>query len=287
MIELSNSKLAAKISPTGAELKSLKERSTGIEYIWQSDPAWWTGASPILFPVIGGLKNGVCRINGSEYKIPPHGFVRKKEWKLVSRSAATATFETVSDDDTRPLYPFEFILRVHYTLKENAISIRYEVINRSRERMLFSIGSHPAFNIPFAGGSIENYYVHFSEEENMQRYFFKDGMHLNETEPAFDNCRQIYLRKNLFDRGPLIFKAPRSKVFTIMNSKNSKRISVQTEGVPFVALWAAPKAPFCCIEPWYGIPDNIDTDGEFPTKEGIMSLETGCAFNTDYQIEMQ
>jgi len=287
MIELSNSCLTAKISPTGAELKSLKESATGIEYIWQSDPAIWNGASPVLFPIIGGLKNGVCCIKGKEYKIPPHGFVRKKTWKLISQSDAAATFETLSDDTTRPLYPFEFILRGHYVLNQSAVAIRYEVVNKDRERMLFSIGSHPAFNIPFAGGSIENYYVHFSQEEKMQRYFFKDGMHLNETEPAFDNCRQIYLKKNLFDRGPLIFKAPQSKTFTIMNSKNSKHINVKTGGVPFVALWAPPGAPFACIEPWYGIPDNIDTSGEFFEKEGIMNLETGCTFNTEYQIEIQ
>jgi len=287
MITLTNNIITAKIASMGAELKSLKELGTGIEYIWQSDPAVWNGASPILFPVIGGLKNGVCRIKGIEYKIPPHGFVRKKEWKLISENGISATFETVSDAETRAMFPFEFILRVHYTLNGNSLAVRYEVVNRSRERMLFSIGSHPAFNIPFAGGSIENYYFHFSEEEKLERYFFKDGLHLNETEPAFDNCRQIYLKRNLFDRGPLIFKAPRSRIFTIMNSKNAKRINLKTDGVPFVALWAAPNAPFACIEPWFGIPDNVDASGEFADKEGIMTIETGCTFNTEYSIEIQ
>ena len=287
MVELSNSFISAKVSPTGAELKSLREHSTGIEYIWQADPAWWAGASPILFPIIGGLKNGVCRINATEYKIPAHGFVRKKQWSLLSADGVSAVFETVSDEETRGMYPFEFALRVHYTLCEQAVSIRYEVLNRGRGRMLFSIGSHPAFNVPFAGGSIENYYIHFSEEENMPRYFFKDGLHLNETEPAFDNCRQIYLKRDLFDRGPLIFKGPRSSTFSLLNSRNGKRIKVKTRGVPFLALWAPPKAPFCCIEPWYGIPDNIDADGEFAAKEGVMSLETGCAFNTGYEIEIE
>ncbi|MCF7849449.1 MAG: aldose 1-epimerase family protein [Kiritimatiellales bacterium] len=286
MITLSNSNLSAKIALMGAELKSLKEHATGLEYIWQSDPAHWKGASPILFPIVGGLKNGTCRINGAECKIPGHGFVRGKEWMLVSENGTSAVFETASDVETRAMFPFDFVLRVHYTLVENSLAIRYEVVNKSTGRMYFSIGSHPAFNIPFAGGSIENYYFHFSEEEKMERYFFKDGMHLNETEPAFDNARQVYLKRTLFDRGPLIFKQPRSKMFSILNSKNSKRINVKTDGVPFVALWATPNAPFACIEPWYGIPDNCDTDGEFSTKEGIMSLETGCTFNTTYSIEI-
>ncbi len=287
MITLSNNIIAVRIAPEGAELKSLKELCTGVEYIWQSDPAIWNGASPILFPVIGGLKNGVCRIKGSEYKIPPHGFVRKKEWTLVASTGGSATFETLSSAETRAMYPFEFALRVHYTLHGSCVAVRYEVINRGGERMYFSIGSHPAFNLPFAGGSIENYYIHFSEEEKMERYFFKDGLHLNETAPAFDNCRQIYLKRALFDRGPLIFKAPRSKMFTIMNSRNSRRINLKTDGVPYVALWAPPGAPFVCIEPWFGIPDNIDANGDFAAKEGIMGLETGCTFNTEYRIEIQ
>jgi galactose mutarotase-like enzyme len=228
-VTISNAKLSARIIDTGAELKSLVEKSTGCEYIWQSDPAFWGGAAPILFTIIGGLRNGEYSDRGKTNSKPGHGVVRKAEWKLVASDATSATFETVSNDDTRKQYPFDFALRASFTLQDASLAVGYEVKNTGSDEMFFSIGSHPAINVPFAGGYPEHYYFHFSRPENMERYFFKGGMHLNETEPIFDNSRQISISETLFDRGPIIFKNPASESVTIMNSRNTKRVRVRTE----------------------------------------------------------
>ena len=285
-VTIGNAKLSARFVKMGAELKSLVEHATGTEYIWQSDPQWWTGAAPILFPIVGGLKNDQYRFEGRTCSMPSHGIVRKKEWTFVGSDAAGATFETASSEETREMYPFDFRLRVCYRLGDSSLAIRYEVANTGKGKMYFSIGSHPAFNLPFAGGCPEHYYFHFSEPEDMERYFFKDGMHLNETEPIFNNSRQIFMTRTLFDRGAIIFKNPRSKAVTIVNSRNTRRIRVRTDGVPYLALWAPPGAPLACVEPWHGIPDNIDTDGEFKTKEGIMALDAGATWTTGYTIDI-
>ncbi|MBT4288474.1 MAG: aldose 1-epimerase family protein [Deltaproteobacteria bacterium] len=285
-VTLANKYLSAQLHLKGAELKSLKEQSTNTEYIWQSDPAFWTGAAPILFPIIGGLKDNTYYFEGKPYNMPSHGFVRNKEWKVVETNAIKAIFSTTSDVETRMMYPWEFELRAIYELVNNSIKISYEVLNKSTNGMYFSIGSHPAFNLPFAGGYTEHYYVEFSEEEYLERYFFKNGLHLNKTEPIFDNCKQIYARKNLFDRGPIIFKNPKSREFTLRSSQKSKHIKVFTDDISHLALWAAPKAPFFCIEPWLGIPDNVDTDQNFPTKEGLINLAPETTFMTSYSISI-
>ncbi|MDP6636938.1 MAG: aldose 1-epimerase family protein [Phycisphaerae bacterium] len=285
-VTISNAKLSATVAETGAELKSLVEHSTGNEYIWQSDPAHWTGAAPILFPIIGTLKNNEYSYRGKTYSMGGHGIVRKAEWKLVASDATSATFEIVSSDETKKQYPFDFALRASFTLQDASIAIGYEVKNTGKDEMFFSIGSHPAVNVPFAGGYPEHYYFHFSQPENMERYFYKGGVHLNETEPIFNNSRQIFVTPTLFDQGPIIFKNPASQSVTIMNSRNTKRVRVRTEGVPFLALWAPAGAPFACIEPWHGVMDNVDTDGEFTTKEGIMSLAAGGTYKTGYWIDI-
>ena len=285
-VTISNAKLSARVIETGAELKSLVELDTGCEYIWQSDPAHWGGAAPILFPIIGGLKNGEYSYRGKKYSMGGHGIVRKAEWKMMDSSPASATFETVSSEETKKQYPFDFALRASFTLEDTSLAVGYEVKNTGSDEMFFSIGSHPAINVPFAGGYPEHYYFHFSRPENMERYFFKGGMHLNETEPIFDNSRQISISETLFDRGPIIFKNPASESVTIMNSRNTKRVRVRTEGVPFLALWAPPAAPFACIEPWHGVMDNVDCDGEFSTKEGIMPLAAGASYKTGYWIDI-
>jgi galactose mutarotase-like enzyme len=218
--------------------------------------------------------------------MPQHGVVRKKDWEIMETAPGGAVFRTVSDDETREAYPFEFDLRACFALEGKSLIVRYEVRNTGSGNMLFSIGSHPAFNMPYAGGSMENYYFHFSEEESIERHFFTDGMHTNETAPAFSNCRQISITRTLFDRGPLIFKQPASKDVTLMNSRNSKAVRVSTGGMPFLGLWAKPGAPFVCIEPWEGIPDNVDTDRNFAAKEGIMSLDAGGLYTTGYSIDI-
>jgi galactose mutarotase-like enzyme len=283
---LSNAHLNVCIAEMGAEIKSIRERSTGIEYIWKGDPTWWSGSAPILFPIIGGLRNGTYLFKGKTYSMPSHGIVRKKEWALVSSDTARATFRTQSSDETKAMYPFDFVLKAHYGLVENSLLVTYEVVNSGKDTMYFSIGSHPAFSMPFAGGHLEHYYYHFSRSENIERHFFGDGMCLNETAPVFDNSRQIFITRELFSRGAVILKHPASKVFELRNSHSGKLVRVVTQGVPYLGLWGPSGGPFACIEPWLGVPDPEDTNGELTTKEGIMPLNGGSTFTTEFRIEI-
>jgi galactose mutarotase-like enzyme len=166
--------------------------------------------------------------------------------------------------------------------------VRYDVENTGSGRMHFSIGSHPAFVVPFAGGTLENYYVLFERAENLERWFFKDGMvTAGTTGEVFENTRTISLSRAAFDQGIMIFKHPESPVFTIANSRNARAIAVETDGVPSLGIWSKPGgAPFLCIEPWHGIPDMSDTSGNLTDKEGILSLEPRGVFSTGYRIHI-
>ncbi len=286
-IKLQNENFSASISPLGAELKSLVEKKTGTEYIWGGDPAWWNGSAPVLFPIVGGLKNQKYNYNGKTYSIANHGFARRSRFKLISRTQSTAIFELNSNIETKKMYPFDFSLQVIFSLEFGGIAVEYNVKNNGNGQMFFSIGSHPAFNLPFAGGYIENYYIHFGEEENMERYFFENGLYRDETAPVFSNCRQISLNRKIFNDGPLIFKKPVSTEFHIKNSLNSKEIIVSTGEVPYLAIWSkGDGAPFVSIEPWFGLPDITTTNQDFTKKEGILSLESGKTFSTTYRIEV-
>jgi galactose mutarotase-like enzyme len=186
------------------------------------------------------------------------------------------------------MYPFEFSLRVGFQLERTGLTVRYEVRNTGRSRMLFSIGSHPAFRIPFAGGSLENYYVLFDQEEDLERWFFKDGLVVaDRTAPALDSARVLTISRTLFDAGILIFKSPRSHEFSIANSMNPRSIRIVTDGVPYLGVWSKPGgAPFLCIEPWHGLPDSTAATGNLAEKEGILGLEPAGVFTTGYRIEM-
>lgn len=288
MITLSNGYWNARVAETGAELKSLSNAATGQEHIWHGDPAWWNGSAPVLFPVIGGLKGGEYRHEGRTYKLPSHGFARASEFAVVRSDAESAEFRLESSEATRAGYPFDFVLTVSFALTRSGIDVRYAVRNSGRDRMLFSIGSHPAFVVPFAGGALENYYILFELEEDLERWFFKDGVIVaGKTAEVMENSRVINLTRRCFDDGIMIFKNPRSREYAIVNSKNSRAVRVVTDGVPYLGLWSKPGgAPFVCVEPWHGIPDMSDTSGELAEKEGIISLPPEGEFETGYRVEI-
>ncbi|MGA2975160.1 MAG: aldose 1-epimerase family protein [Spirochaetia bacterium] len=288
MITLRGGGWGAKIAETGAELKSLTHLATGQEYIWQGDPAWWNGSAPVLFPVIGGLKGGEYTYEGVRYKLPSHGFARVSEFTASRTGEDFAELVLCSSPKTREGYPFDFTLQVSFALERAGIAVRYDVTNTGPGRMLFSIGSHPAFVVPFAGGALENYYVLFEREERLERWFFKDGMVVaGKTEEVLENSRVLNISRTMFDQGIMIFKSPASREFTIANSMSPRAVTVATDGVPYLGVWSKPGgAPFLCIEPWHGIPDMSDATGNLADKEGILSLEPRATFTTGYRIEI-
>ncbi len=291
---IDNGRFRAEIAQLGAELKSLVDLSTGQEYMWQADPFWWKGSAPILFPIVGGLKGETYTYEGREYRLPQHGFARSREFGVVGSEQDAVELELAAGNETLAQYPFDFALRVGFFLELGGLTVRYRVTNRGSGSMYFSIGSHPAFNVPFraappgTAGALENYYILFEREENLERYFFKDGTIVpGKTAEILDSSRTLTLSRNLFDSGPVIFKNPSSREFTIANSRNPRAIRVATDGVPFVAIWSKPGgAPFVCIEPWHGLPDAGDASGNLIEKEGIISLPPHDSFSTGYRIEI-
>ena len=288
MIAIRNSAFSARISEKGAELKSLVELSTGREYIWHGDPAWWNGSAPVLFPVIGGLRDGAYTFEGRQYKLGSHGFARGSDFAVTRAEKGSADFMLCSSAATREIYPFDFSLKVSFSIERNGLAVRYEVTNTGRGRMYFSIGSHPAFVVPFAGGTLENYYILFEREETLERWFFKEGLVVaGRTGEAFENIRTIGLSRSMFDQGIMIFKRPESRAFSLRSSRNSRALTIVTKGVPYLGIWSKPGgAPFLCIEPWHGLPDSTDASGSLVEKEGIMGLEPRETFSTGYRIEI-
>jgi galactose mutarotase-like enzyme len=284
---IKNGIYAATISQTGAELKSLADMSSGKEYIWHGDPAWWNGSAPVLFPIVGGLRDGAYTFEGGTYKLGNHGFARASEFSIVREGTDSAELALSSSAKTKESYPFDFRLAVEFSLKRTGMSIRYTVTNTGSRRMYFSIGSHPAFVVPFAGGALENYYVIFDQDESNERWFIKDNLVVaDKTEEVFENGRIISISRTLFDQGALVFKHPRSREFTIKNSLNPRFLKVVTEGAPYLGIWGKPGGPFVCVEPWHGVADATNASGDLAAKEGILSLEPRGAFNTGYRIEI-
>jgi len=278
---ISNSTLKASIKHAGAELFSLKNNQNK-EYIWKGNPDFWGKHSPVLFPIVGTLKNNTYTINDNEYQLSRHGFARDMEFELINKTENSATFSLQSNSETLKKYPFEFELQLIYTLKETTLDIEYKVINKGENKMPFSIGAHPAIALP---ENFENYAFKFEKEEVLKYSLLENDLISNKTETLETTDNLVPLNYKLFENDALVFKTLESNSLTIL--ENSKPyVKVDFADFPSLGIWTKDQAPFVCIEPWFGYSDTAENSGDLFEKEGILILDAKQTFNSKFSIQI-
>ena len=261
------------VADRGAELRSYKV--DGEEFMWDRKPEFWAATSPVLFPFVGTIKNGDYSYNGKEYKISTrHGFARTEDFELVEKTENSLKFRFSSNKETLEKYPFEFELFITYTIAGNTLEIGYNVVNKNDSDMYFSLGTHPAFALDVNDDiKLSDYYLEFEKNETSQKYKLNEkGLVLDEKANCLNNENKLQITETVFDDDAIIFQNLKSEKVTIKNSKNSKELTVEYKGFPYVAFWSKSKAPFVCIEPWFGISDFENTNGKLKDKNGIQKL---------------
>ncbi|WP_339758346.1 aldose 1-epimerase family protein [Algoriphagus aquimarinus] len=279
--------LTVEINPIGMEISSIKSKITGLEYIWQADPAIWNGQAPVLFPIVGGLKDGFTIIEGKKYEMPKHGFVRNSSKpKLIEKTDDSARFRLSWDEEYLAQYPFKFQLDMVFTLVGKTLSIEHQVTNLGSKTLPYFIGAHPAFNCPLhAGETYEEYSLTFPELETDATWLIEDsGLISDQTQSFLENSSSINLEKHLFDKDALIFKHLKSREVTLTHKDKGAILSVQFDDFDYLGIWAKSGAPFVCIEPWLGIGDSANSNNEFLEKEGLQKLEPQQSETKSYSI---
>ena len=286
--EIKNEFIKAKIKSFGAELNSLQKIDEDLEYIWQGNPKYWNRHSPILFPIVGRLKNDSYTYQNQKYNMSQHGFARDKEFELVINEVDFIEFRLKSDEKTLEIYPFSFELYLSYKLEKNSLIVSYKVINKSDDKMLFSIGAHPAFNWSLKEDEKkENYFLEFENIKETKRYFLNDkGLVYDSVDlKIIDN--KIALNEELFKNDALVFEDFNIKTLTLKNSKNENFVKLNFENFPYLGIWSKPSgAPFICIEPWFGVADDENSNQNFEDKKGIITLQKDEIFSCFYSIEI-
>ena len=286
--EIKNSFIKAKIKSFGAELNSLQKIDEDLEYIWQGDSKYWNRHSPILFPIVGRLKNDSYTYQNQKYNMTQHGFARDKEFEVIKNEVDFIEFRLKSDEKTLEIYPFSFELYLSYKLEKNSLIVSYKVINKSDDKMLFSIGAHPAFNWTLKEDEKkENYFLEFENIKETKRYFLNDkGLVYDSVDlKIIDN--KIALNEELFKNDALVFEDLNIKTLTLKNSINENYIKLNFENFPYLGIWSKPTgAPFICIEPWFGVADDENSNQNFEDKKGIITLEKDEIFSCFYIIEI-
>ena len=278
---ISNSNLTAVINALGAELISLKN-SINREYIWEGNPEFWGKHSPVLFPIVGCLKENQYSYNVTKYSLFRHGFANSMEFNIIEKSAESVVFSVTNNQETLDNYPFKFELQISYTLIKSSLKIGYKVINTNEFEMPFSIGAHPAFALP---NEFNSYALKFEKSEELVCFQLENDLISNKTVslPMEENC--LPLSYSLFENDALIFKELESKAITITEN-NVPFLKIKFDDFPSLGIWTKQKAPYICLEPWFGYADTITNSGELSEKEGIQIIGINEQFQSEYSIEI-
>jgi len=283
---IENDFLKISVKNSGAELISIKNKKNNYEYIWQGNPKFWARRAPILFPIVGKLKDNSYQAEGKSFQMLQHGFARDMHFELAEKKSSSLTYSLKYSPETLKNYPYKFELLIKYDLSKNKLKISYEVKNLDSKKIYFSIGGHPAFNCPIVSNEkFNDYFLEFDVKEHAERYVLKDGLLTDNKEPILKDEKILPLTQELFAKDALVFKNLKSDHVTLKSRRSKVKIHFNFKGFPYIGIWSKP-GPFVCIEPWYGHADNENATGELKDKEGILSIEKGKVFDCHYSIEI-
>lgn len=280
LITITNKTLSAVINTKGAELIKLEKNN--VNYIWEVDTAYWNKTSPVLFPIVGALKENKYTINDNVYSLPRHGFARDMEFVVEKQTDNQVIFTLSSTEETKENYPFDFNFKLAYTLVESELVIEYLVQNLNNEVLPFSLGAHPAFTIE---GDLSDYSLEFNKDEVFVSTPLEKDLLLNENMVIESYKNEIKLNYDLFANDALVFKSLKSDE-VVLKHLNTPLFKLIFEFFPHLGIWTKENAPFLCIEPWCGYADIENHNGDFMEKEGIQLVQPNENFLRAIRIEI-
>lgn len=287
--KLENKKIKIEVDTQGAQLQQLILKERDRNYLWHGDSKYWGRRAPVLFPIVGRLKNDQYQYNGQQYRMTQHGFARDNKFELIEQNKNSLIFVLEENEATLEKYPFKFRLEIRYAIKENSLVITYTVINQDQKDMYFSIGAHPAFYWPLTETEKkEDYYLEFDQKENADKYLLESGLLNHKKEKALADSKTLELKPDIFENDALIFKNLKSKKITLKSRKSELEVQLNFKNFPYLGVWSqSAEAPFICLEPWQGIADSVDSSGRIEEKEGIKQLAAGEQFKCTHIITIK
>jgi len=285
-ITIANDRLTVTIRKIGAELWSVRGET---EYLWQGDPAYWTGRATTIFPYVARLNDGRYTADGEPYRLPIHGFANHCLFTVARQSKEEVALELADSHLTRAMYPYPFVLGVRYALRGNLLEITYSVENTGTGAMYFGLGGHPGFNVPLEDGlRFSDYTLRFDAPCAPRRVLFTpDCFVTGNSEPfPLENGDTLRLRHGLFDDDAVILR-DMAKTVTLAADKGRRGVCVSYPQMRYLGIWHKPHsdAPYVCIEPWSSLPARKGELTELSAQKDLIALGAGEAYRNTWSIE--
>ena len=280
------------VDSLGAQLSSIQYESR--EYLWQADARWWPRQAPVLFPIVGSLRDGRAFSAAGECHMGRHGVARGQEHRLVQQTADTLTYELTDTPDTQKAYPYAFRLNMSYRIvKPGVLENRFTVTNPGSQPLPFVVGGHPAFNVPAgqtSGETFEDYDLRFAQRMTCSAPLLEPDTGLLDVKnrvPLLENSDTLPLTHALFAQDALVFHEVPQNTVTLLSRKSGHGVQVDFPGFDYLGIWsAANNAPFVALEPWTGCSTATDEDDQLEHKRGMTLLAPGETFTRAFCIRV-
>lgn len=274
-MKISNENISLEVIEHGGEMNSLKYK--GIEVLYLGDTEYWSGKNPTLFPIVGSTFSKSYEIDGKTYSMKNHGIIRYSDLKCIENTDTKITMELKSDEETLKQYPFNFTYHITYELVGNRVNISYEIINDNDKDMPFSFGLHPAFKATYNHNVLE-----YAPAQDITQIIRNNSGVINK---KIKMDKWVLNFTEIQENNTLIYKDIDFDYVDLLRDEYTLRLGIK--GFPYFAVWTPnEKAPFICLEPWYGHGDFEDVKVEFAKREGTIVLKARETFTTSYYIEL-
>ncbi len=288
---LENMYLRITINQRGAEVASILSKENGQEYLWNADEKFWKRSSPVLFPIVGSLKDSSFKAEGEVWPMSQHGFARDMDFKMTKQpDGKLIIFTLESNEDTLKLYPYKFKLEIEYRLDGYKLSVKWRVTNTDDKDIYFQIGGHPAFMCPLNNKAKQSeYFLNFDTDKDLSYSLLSsNGLVESEGHILKNDGGLISIDEHMFDKDALIFEGSQANKVSLVKPDGMAYLSVIFDA-PLFGIWspAGKNAPFVCIEPWYGRADRESFSGDISEREYENKLAPEELFEAEYTIEVE
>jgi len=276
--------LTVTVSDMGAEMQSLTTYD-GREFLWNGDPEWWSGRSPILFPIVGRAPGDQVEIDGQGGEMKQHGFARRMVFERVREEPSRVIHSLTDSIATQYSFPRPFALTVGHALKGKTLSVTATVSNTGRSILPFGLGFHPAFRwpLPDAEGQPHSIRLHNGQEPELAR--LENGLLRRDRRPSPFRQGKLTLEPSLFEDDAMIFPEGTGEALTY-RAEAGPKLEFRFNGFPNLGLWQKPGAPFVCIEPWHGMAAEQGAGPEIGDRPYTKFLAAGAVARFSWSVTL-
>lgn len=272
------------VSAAGGALQHIRERSSNFEYLWQDAAGIWSGPAPVLFPIIGGLREKAIRWDGRRYPLRNHGFARDRIFTVQQNDATTVTLELIGGGPEDDSFPLPYRLELTYALQGRSLRVSANITNPGSDVLPVGIGFHPGLNVTF-----DDHATLTVTSDGPLIQLVKDpasGFLTGERRLWTAQSRELPLTGDAPGRGAIVLAASAPVTATLTDPATGHRVRLVSPS-PYFGIWrrVRPGADFICLEPWWSTTDPVAPYDDLRAKPHLPHLAPGATLVADFTLE--